>query len=247
MEYSYELLIMVYDEKSHHYYQLIYDTENKFNKNNNVKIVNSSNSNIIKGNNYNPDLIQDIHELILKYQNLNINNNPEKKNQIQNNKLNFEDLLNIGYNYPPYPNKKWGWRILLDIRSYLISKLINPKKVKYPEYILNINNVENEKRYFRNIASNYALDKCKNLYIKYYKNNKKDKLDYELYTVPFVQDINRYIDDLHKKLEHRNHNIVREYLIKRKIFFKGIYNTIKNICNKCGICVAKNKAKAKKK
>ena len=77
----------------------------------------------------------------------------------------------------PYPNKKWGTRLLLDIRSYLISKIINPKKVKYPEYFLNINNVENEKRYFRNIASNYAIDKYNNLYIKYYKNNKKDKLD----------------------------------------------------------------------
>ena len=42
----------------------------------------------------------------------------------------------MGYNYPPYPNKKRGTRLLLDIRNYLISKSLNPKKVEYLDFIL---------------------------------------------------------------------------------------------------------------
>lgn len=68
-----------------------------------------------------------------------------------------------------------------------------PKKVECPEYVLNKNNVEKEKSNFRNIASNYDLDKYNNLYIKYYKNNKKDKLNYELFIVLFIQNIYIYI------------------------------------------------------
>ena len=141
------------------------------------------------------------------------------------------------YNFPPYPNKKQGSRLLFDIRNYLISRKINPKKFEYPGYILNNTNVENEKHYFRNIASNYDKDKNNHLYIKYYNNKKSDKLNYELFAIPLVKDMNKYIEVKHKKLGHRNHNIIREYLIKRKIFFKGIYKTIKNIYNNCGICI----------
>ena len=75
---------------------------------------------IYKDNNYNTDLIKDIHDLILKFKNSDINNNSDKNQLIQNIKLNFNDLLNLGYNY----------------------KIYNLKKVEYPEYILNKNNVE---------------------------------------------------------------------------------------------------------
>ena len=56
---------------------------------------------IYKDNNYNTDLIKDIHDLILKSKNLNINNNSDKNQLIQNIKPNFNDQLNLGYNYPP--------------------------------------------------------------------------------------------------------------------------------------------------
>ena len=43
---------------------------------------------IYKDNNYNTDLIKDIHDLILKFKNLDINNNSDKNQLIQNNKPN---------------------------------------------------------------------------------------------------------------------------------------------------------------
>ena len=44
---------------------------------------------IYKDNNYNTDLIKDIHDLILKFKNSDINNNSDKNQLIQNNKPNF--------------------------------------------------------------------------------------------------------------------------------------------------------------
>ena len=50
-----------------------------------------------------------------------------------------------------------------------ISKNINNKRSKYPEFIIKEkDNIENFKRYFRNIAKNYYIDEYSNLYFKYY-------------------------------------------------------------------------------
>ena len=154
----------------------------------------------------------------------------------------------MGYNYPEYLNAKNGNRILLDIRKYLISKKINKRPPDYPEYVCEeINNIDNCKRNFRNIAKNYELVKFNNLYIKYYSDKKNKNINYDLFTVPFVQDIHKYIYDIHKQLGHRNHNTINEELKKRHIYFKGIYNTIQKVCKSCGICSIKIKTNMAKR
>ena len=74
--------------------QLIYNNNKKYNNNNKINIL-RCNIMIYKNNNYNTDLIKDMHDLILKYKNLNIKNNSDKIQLIQNKKPNFEDLLNL--------------------------------------------------------------------------------------------------------------------------------------------------------
>ena len=70
--------------------------------------------------------MKDIYDLILKYKNLNFYDKGNKINIFKDNEnKSFENLLNLCYNYPVYPNLKHGNRILLDIRKYLISIKIN--------------------------------------------------------------------------------------------------------------------------
>ena len=62
-----------------------------------------------------------------------------------------------------------------------------------------------------------------------------------------MQNIHKYIYDIHKQFGHRNHNSIREELKKRHIYFKGIYSTIKKVCLSCGICNIKIKTKIAKR
>lgn len=80
---------------------------------------------------------------------------------------------------------------------------------------------------------------------------KKNKnKNYDLLTVPFVQDMHKYIYSIlygiYKQLGHRNHNTIREEIKKRNIYFKGIYNTIQKVWNSCCICNIKIKTKIAK-
>ena len=59
--------------------------------------------------------------------------------------------------------------------------------------------------------------------------------------------MDKFIYKIHKDLAHRNHNIVRQHIIKQNIYFKGITNKIKSICKSCPICNIKLKAKFMKR
>ena len=86
---------------------------------------------------------------------------------------NFQNKLKEGFNYPLYPNHPKGKYLLIYIRNYLMKKRNKTNKNLFPDYILNTKkNIENEKRYFRNISNNYELDKFNNLCIKYYPEHK---------------------------------------------------------------------------
>ena len=182
-------MIILYDPLGKNFDQLYYNINYQFNKDSNKLIINNpkindSNKNILKKSDVNSDnFIQleiEIKNLISKYTNLNLNNNiNNKKYKYDKNISYFEDKLKKGYNYRCYPNHPFGNNLLLYIRNYLISINKNKKFPEYPKYITkNNNNIENEKRYFRNIAKNYIIDDENNLYFKYYK-NKNDKNNYE--------------------------------------------------------------------
>ena len=58
-----------------------------------------------------------MNNLINKYKNLNLNNI-----NIQTNKDEFNQKIKEGFNYPCYPNHKYGKNLLLNIREYLIKR-----------------------------------------------------------------------------------------------------------------------------
>ena len=82
----------------------------------------------------------------------------------------MDKKLKEGYNYPIYPNHKYSKFLLIYIRKYLIKKKSKIKKDLYPDYIYkNSKDIENKKRYFRGIASNYYVNDNNMLYYKYKK------------------------------------------------------------------------------
>lgn len=102
----------------------------------------------------------EICNLIKKYKKLNLNDNLKNKFFNKHDKNSFKNLYEQCYRYPIYPNHKQGDKLLMYIRNYLISREKNRAKPEYPMYINDKdNNVENEKRYFRNISNNYSIDK----------------------------------------------------------------------------------------
>ena len=173
-------MIILFDPLGKHFDQLYYNINYQFNKDANKLIINNPsinelNKNILKKSDVNLDnciqLEKEIKNLISKYTNLTLNSNINKKNnKNDNHNFSFEDKLKQGYNYPCYPNHPFGNNLLLFIRKYLISIQKNKKFPEYPNYISkNKNNIENEKRYFRNIAQNHIINDEKNFYFKYYK------------------------------------------------------------------------------
>ena len=211
-----DLLILIYDERTQHYYQIIYnDSINlKTNFNNNNKVENNKNI-------YKNQLINDIYEIIKKYKQLDItDNNKQLINSNIKEKKSFKELWELGYRYPNYPNHIKGELLLLYIRTYLLSKKNNRSPI-YPNYILDINNetsLENAKRYFRNIAKNYHLDDNNELYIKKYKNDKNkitNEKEYYLLKVPFTRDLKGDIYNIHKNIGHKNAKIVRQHIISK--------------------------------
>ena len=197
----------------------------------------------------NKDLIHIIYKIIKKYKSINFKKSINNNDVYINPKNNFKKLIKLRYNYPEYPNHKYGKNLLIYIREYLISKTINIRRPIYPDYIINtFNNSETEKRKFRNISNNYEIDKDYNLYIKYYNNkDNNSNANYNLLKVPLVKNINNFIYDLHKQIGHRNSNSVRIELIKRNFYFKGVISVIKNICNECQICHMKQNIALKKR
>ena len=109
------------------------------------------------------ELKSDIDNLIKKYKNLKINEDNEFSEII--NEEEFKKKIRRGYNYPTYPNRKDGKNLLIHVRNYLLNKKLNKKNALYPRYITENNNIniDNEKKYFRNIAANYELDRNNNL------------------------------------------------------------------------------------
>ena len=258
------LIILKYEQEAQHYQLLlfkdnIYLINNEINhikdNNNNFSILNeNTKDNKFINNNIKLEIKKEIENIIKKYKLLNI----------KDDKFIDEDTfilkLKEGYNFPKYPNHKEGKNLLIYIRNYLILKKKNKKDNLYPKYIVNSNNAETLKRYFRRIASNYIVDDNNFLYIKYYKDNSNNSkvnkiynknnsgLNYIEMKVPFVKDILKYIYDIHSKNNHRGIDAIRNYFIKNKIFYKGIIKDIKSVINNCAICKIKNsKVDLKKK
>lgn len=120
----------------------------------------------------------------------------------------------------------------------------NKKKPIYPNYILNKDNSDNIKRYFRDNSKNYYLDESNNLFIKYYKrtkgNKKSNKGNYELKIVPFVKNLDIFLYEIHKETNHKDSVALRKELLNRNFYYKGIIKDTENIVNNCSICNMKN-------
>jgi hypothetical protein len=184
------LVILAYEDNAVHYQQLIYksNTIKKFeipdkikknilkepahkkytNINELCKIesfnISKKTTNNISYDNLSPELKNEIENIIIKYKNLSI-----KSDENIDEEVIFKKKINEGFNYPPYPNHPKGKFLLIYIRNYLMKRKNKINKNLYPDYILNSKkNIENEKRYFRNIANNYELDKFNNLSFKFY-------------------------------------------------------------------------------
>lgn len=231
-EFNYDLLILIYNNISKHFYQVTYIKKSQdSNCSNNEKKI-DFNLELPNPNN-NLNLVYEIQDLIDKYKKLSLNTNKNnfimtnKNKNIENISLDFDNKYLQGYRYPPLPGKYNSEHYLKYIREYLISKKTSYHNHKFPDFIKKAENIENAKKYFRNIASDYELDDDNNLYIKYY--NKKSSLaivnktrkkyvNYKLCKVPFVQDLNSFIYNIHKNLLHRNNKDLQKELIK-KIFF----------------------------
>jgi len=206
-------MILSYNDKEEHYQQLIF---NKYNIDNNMKnkvesnknsqtkisleitginkkyqitqenielLGNHANKNTV--NNLSEDLIKEIKLVIKKFKNINL-----KREEKEQDEDLFKHKLKEGYNYPKYPNNKEGKNMLLYARNYLIAKKYKNKENVYPKYIINsTGNIDNLKRYFRNIANNYKIDDNDNLLFKFYHkdnknqntNNKKNRKKQENY------------------------------------------------------------------
>ena len=212
------LLILVYYEDNKHYQQLHYINNNLI-----ASYINNNNKNIVKENlkdmkyenNFEIELKDKINLIINEYKTKLFKRIGLSKNN--ENKLIFDELVKQGYNYPSYPNHVEGKNLLLFIMEYLISKKINIKKPKFPDYINNadIKDQSNLKYYFRRIASNYNVDDNNDLFFKFYiknKNNEENEIknknkrkkyeSYYLYKIPFIKDINEYILNIHKEMNH---------------------------------------------
>ena len=66
--------------------------------------------------------------------------------------------------------------------------------------------------------------------------------------IPFEKDIIEYLKKLHSESGHTGRDAFKNYLIKNKIFYKGITKDIIKILKKCPICNIKhNNIKLSKK
>ena len=90
-------------------------------------------------------------------------------------------------------------------------------------------NIDNKKKYFRNIVNNYNIDNNNNLLFKfYYKDNKiqninnnnkrKKSKNYKLMTVPFVKDIKVFLNQIHIEAAHRGRDALRNALSEKNIY-----------------------------
>jgi len=247
---------LVYYEDNKHYQQLHYRNNIKFQNN----IISDNNKNIVKENLkdmkneniFETELKDKINTIINEYKNKIL----KRLGSIKKNEkgIIIEELVKQGFNYPSYPNYVEGKNLLLFIREYLISKKINIKKPKYPFYITNadIKEQTNLKYYFRRIASNYIVDDNNDLLFKFYikkinednenknKNKRKKYEYYNLFKMPFIKDINEYILNIHKEMNHLSFEYLRKEFIKREIYYHGITNDIKSSLSRCEICKLKS-------
>jgi len=72
-------------------------------------------------------------------------------------------------------------------------------------------------------------------------------MDDNLLKVPYVENLDKLIFNMHKELGHRNHNFVRQHFLKNNMFFKGITKKIMNICKIYQISNIKTNAKLRKR
>lgn len=72
------------------------------------------------------------------------------------------------------------------------------------------------------------------------KNKRKKYESYYLYKIPFIKDINEYILNIHKEMNHQSFEYLRKEFIKREIYYHGITSDIKNSLSECEICKLKS-------
>ena len=128
-EFNYDLLILIYNNISKHFYQVTYIKKSQeSNCSNNDKKIDFPLE--LPNPNNNLNLVYEIQALIDKYKKLSLNINKNnfimtnKNNNIENISLDFDNKYLQGYRYPPLPGKNNSEHYLKYIREYLISKKI---------------------------------------------------------------------------------------------------------------------------
>ena len=61
--------------------------------------------------------------------------------------------------------------------------------------------------------------------------------------IPFVKDIKEFMNNIHKKSMHKGINGMRDELLNRRIYYKGIIKDIEFTIKNCPICSIKKKNK----
>ena len=64
--------------------------------------------------------------------------------------------------------------------------------------------------------------------------------NFRLYKVPLTSNIYQWIKKIHYDLDHRSFQYVKYEILQNKCYYKGIYNYLKNVINKCEIYSMKN-------
>ena len=59
-------------------------------------------------------------------------------------------------------------------------------------------------------------------------------------TIPFVKDIKVFLNNIYIETAHRGRDALRNALLEKNIYYKGIIKDINSVINKCTICNLKN-------
>ena len=70
--------------------------------------------------------------------------------------------------------------------------------------------------------------------------NKKDKNNYEFKEVTFVNNINEFLYKIHSENSHRNAVSLRNELLNRNFYYKGIVEDIIKVVKECSKCILKS-------
>lgn len=86
----------------------------------------------------------------------------------------------------------------------------------------------------------------KKIYILNYK-NKKDKTNYEFKEVSFIKNINKFLYKIYSENSHRNALSLREELLNRNYYYKGIVDDTIKVVKECSKYILKSNVDIKHK